>query len=274
MRIKALYSGKTYTLRNKEAVEYAIIDERDLNRDVAMLSREPTEGVVRFGDPTKGWVTSPVWEVREKLLIVTGIPRSSLNAESLIKLEDVKVAKAIPVKAISEALLVRGEELAKKLDEGGSISSEDAKVTVDGLEFTIMRVKACDTTDDLLATLQNLYTSTTVARKRVFFTSPVFIELAYQGGVGWYVVTLPRVLQYMRENPETVVQAGLIDENGFKAPYFIVRGLTVSDLGDPDTQRSSVSFLDNILRIGAGVFNMFSGGGLTGGTGAERPPVL
>jgi len=270
MRIKALYSGKTYTIRHKEAVEYAIIDERDLEADVAMLSKEPLDGIVRFADPAKGWVGSFAWEVREKLLIVTGIPRRSMTGENLIRLEDVRVVKAIPVDKIVEALLAKNEMLVEKLENGGAIGGDEDKVKVEDLEFKIMRVKPCSTTEDLVSTMVDLYSAATVARKRVFFAAPAFIEITNQAATKWYVVTLPRAFQFVRNNPETLVQAGIIDEAGFKAPYIIVKGMTVSDLGDSESQRSSVAYLDNILKIGGGTAQIV--GGMISGAGATRPP--
>jgi len=271
MRIKALYSGKTYTIKHREAVEYAIIDERDLESDVAMLAKEPLDGVVRFADPARGWVGSIAWEVREKLLVVDGIPRRSVLGDNLIRLEDVRVLKAIPVDKIVEALLAKGNELSEKLEKEEAVSGEENKVVIEGLEFKIMRVKPCSTTDDLGSTLLELFNVVTVARKRVFFAAPAFVEISNQNTIKWYVVTLPKVVNFVRSNPETLVQAGIIDEGGFKAPYVIVRGMSVSDLGDAESQRSAVAYLDNyVIRIGTGGVLQLGG---TAVAGATRPPI-
>jgi len=272
MRIKALYSGRTYTIKHREAVEYAIIDERDLEGDVAMLAKEPLDGLVRFADPMKGWLGSIAWEVREKLLIVDGIPRRSMLGDNLIRLEDVRVLKAIPVDKIAEALLTKGKELVEKLEREEAISGDENKVIIDGLEFKIMRVRPCSTTDDLSATLLELYNVVTVARKRVFFAAPAFVEISHQNTIKWYVVTLPKVVQFVRNNPETLVQVGIIDEPGFKAPYVVVRGMSVADLGDAESQRSAVVYLDNyVIRIGSG--GAVQPGGMTAVAGATRPPI-
>jgi len=272
MRIKALYAGKTFTFTRKEIVEYAIVSEKDTDdADVAILSKEPTDGVKRFTDPVKGWLNMPSWEVREKLLIINGVPRRILGT-GILRLDDVKVEKAIPVSKIVEAVLAKGSELSKALTEGKeTIEGGEDKLVLDGLEIALTRVTPPGTTDELVATLSNLHSYVTVPRRRVFLAAPVFVEITHGSGTNWYVVTLPRALQFMRDNPETVVLAGVIDEGGFKTPFFVVKGMTITDLGDFESQRSSVDFLDRILRISGGVmFATGLGAGIGGGGGTAR----
>lgn len=248
MRVRALYAGKAFSIIKKEIIEYAIINEKDTSDvDIAILSREPTDGIVKFANPVRKWLESTALEVRDRLLMISGILRRAIGSPDILRLDDVRVEKAFLAKDVAEALIKKGEELAKVIDEKGYIKKGENVVEINNMKFVIARPTACSSADDVTNTLLRAYDIVSTARKRVFVASPVFIELTWDNNTDWYVVTLPRVLHFMRENPEAVVQAGIIDPEGFRAPYFIVTDMVPQDLGDFEVQRSSAVYLCSII---------------------------
>lgn len=265
MRIRALYVGKTYSIWKAEPHEYAIVDERYVEHpDIVVLSKEPQDGLVRFSDVARGISENPEWEAREYILIVTGTLRRTTNIW-LYRLEDVRVEKKIHVGEAVAKLLSKAEELSKLADEGKAIKPGDNVVSVGDLEFKIIRYKPCSSSDEVVSTILNLYRIVTAARKRSFISSPTLVEITHGSETKWYAVTLPVAYYFMKENPDAVAQAGIIDEQGFKAPYIIVRGMTPEDLGTAEMQRAAVPDIDKLITLYRGVGVETQAGGVFGG---------
>ena len=253
MKVRAIYAGRTYSFGKKEAIEYAILNERDIETsDVAILSREPRDHVIRFADAESGWAEKPTWEVRDALLIVEGNVRM-VPGTGILRMEKVRVAKAIEAKKIVEAVLKK----AKELEEKKVIAADENKVIVDDIEIRVHKFKPAKDITDIENTINNIYMSISAAsRRRAMLAAPAFVEITTdnedgEGSSGWYVVPLPRVLHYVRDNPDSLVAAGVIDEDGFKAPFFIIVGMTKEDLGEVTEHRPSIEWLDRILGAGA-----------------------
>ena len=252
MRIRAIYVGKTYAFGTKELIEYAIVNERELSdTDIVVLGMEPNDGKRKFADPSRGWLEIPAWEVRDRLLIISGRPRRAATAP-LIRLDDVRVEKHIMANEAVEALLKKAEELTKRTETGVEVfSDEDRMINVNGINFMIMRIRPPESVESLQNTLLNIYHVIASPRKRVFVAAPAFVEIMTSSESGWYVVTIPKVLHFLRQNVEALVQVGVIDPGGFNTPYLVVKGMTPEDLGTVEDQRSNVDWLDRILRAGA-----------------------
>jgi hypothetical protein len=266
MRIRALYVGKTYAFGSKEMIEYAIVNENDrTDIDVVILSKEPQVGKKKFADPAKGWLEVPAWEVRDRVLIISGRPRRAATTP-IVRLDDVRVEKHIMAKEGVDVLLKKAEELERKVEEE-ALSDEDRIIKINGMEFAPVMLKAPTDVNDLTNTLLNAYNIVTASRKRVFVAAPAFAEILGE----WYVVTWPKVLHFVREHPDALIQLGVIDPNGFNTPYMIVKGLAPEDLGTIDEQRSNVDWLDRILRAGARFGGGMGGLGGTGGVEETSP---
>ena len=247
MRVRALYAGKTFSITRKEVIEYAIVSEKDRKDvDIAILVRAPSNGVQMFPNLEKGWVKYPAWEVRDRLLIVSGTLKKVVGT-GIVKLDDIKVEKEIPARDVAETLMKRAEEIKKVVSEKGYVERKEGVVEISGIKFKIVKIAECKNVNDLIDTLLDIYRIITAARKRTFVASPVFIKLITGNSTDWYVVTVPRVFHFMRKHPEVLVQAGIIDPEGFKTPYFMITTMIPQDLGDVETQRLSATYLESVV---------------------------
>lgn len=272
MRVRALYVGKTYSYKSHEPCEYAILNERDIETvDVAMLSKEPPEGVVMFPDLARGFTARPDWEVREYLLIISGVLRRAIGT-AIMKLEDVRVEKKIDPNVVVKEVLNRIDAISKVADSNQPIKPEEAVVTVDNLEFSIVQFKPAASSNAVEETIKTLYRMVSVARRRVLIASPAFVEIIYGSQPKWYVVPLPVAFTFMRDNPDALVTAGIIDRNGFKAPFFVVRNMTPEDLGTVDTHQAAVDYINSIISSqGARESAMIQLGGMFAGATPTAP---
>ncbi len=269
MRVRALYAGKTFSISKMEVIKYAIISEKDRKDiDIAVLSWEPPEGIIKFGNPEKKWIEYPPWEVCDRIFIISGILWRAPGT-GIISLDDVKVDKDIPAKVIAETLMKKGEEMKKIFEEKGAIYGNENVVDINGVKFKIIRPYGATSSDEVEAALIDIYTTiVTDARKYTFVAAPVFIELTWNNNTGWYVVTLARVARFIRDHPEVLAQVGIIDPEGFKTPYFIATDMMPLDLGDLQMQRASAIYLNTVITRKA---TMYGKSGGIGGAEEELP---
>ena len=249
-RVRALYAGWTFSLRRANVIEYAIVNENDrADLDIVMLSKDPSEGVRVFPDPERGWVESPSTMVRDSIFVLAGIPHVSHVQPNIIRLNNLTVEKRIYARNVAEKVLAKAEEIAKKIEETGLIEQGENIVEVDGLKFSILRYTPPEDQEQLRETLLGIYNYVTAMRKRVYVAAPVFVEITYKDSKDWYVLTLPRIMAFLSESPESLVLAGVIDPTGYKAPFFVVRDVIPEDLGNMTKQRTGVSMLAQILAL-------------------------
>lgn len=262
--IKVLFAGTTYSIGfatgKREILEYAIVNERDSDQiDVVILTKVPGAGRVKFADIENGWSERPEWELRDRILILSGVPRRS-QLQAIVRLERVRVEKEIPAGKVVEAVLAK----AKEIEKGGG----DNTVEVDGLKFSVVRFKPCSTEEEVEALMTNLYHKVTGGRKRVFFAAPAFVEILGENGSGWYVATIPKVVHFARDNPTALLVGGVIDEGGFGAPFIVIKGMTVQDLGTAELHVRNVEWLvSKVNQYGV------AGALFGGGAGEEESPI-
>lgn len=268
MRINALYVGKTYTFTTKEPIAYAIPNMKELRGVDVVVVHDIGDGVKWFPDPQRGLLMS--WEVRDRILIVSGIPKRATTIP-IVRLDDVKVEYYLSAEEVTKALLQKGEEVVKKMESRETITDDDVHVKVGKITFRLIVTKPPADTSSLTDILVITHRNVTAGRKRVFLASPAIVEIQHEGEQRWYVVTIPTILHFIKENPEALVQVGIMDPDGFNAPYFIVRYMEPEDLGTIDKQRSNVDWLDRLLKTGIKFgFSIGPGGGI--GAGEEAPP--
>ena len=245
--IKVLFAGRTYSVSNKEPIDYGIVYKPDSVRfEVITLYYIPDLDKVTRCFPNiekKMWRYYP-WEVLTSLIILRVTPRMTQNP-AIVRGENVRVEKLIPAESLAKKVLGKAEEVAKKLEEGIPLTDEDVGVEVDSLQIEVNSGGGYSTEAEIEEALQGLYIRIGGARKRVlvFVASPALVEI----NNSWYLVALPKVLGAIRSTPQKLVATSII--KGFNAPLLVVKDLQPKDLGTPDEHVENVDWLHSRLTM-------------------------
>ncbi|MEM1696979.1 MAG: hypothetical protein QXX12_08075 [Nanopusillaceae archaeon] len=239
MIIKVLYTDTTVTLgMNKlPVVNYGIVNGRYTTKiDVVIVRGVPSHDVITIPDPDTGLTEAEV--LRRKLLILSG---TISHNRGLYFLDNPKIIKEIDSETVSSEVIkvAQGMQL-------GAVPYTDNVVSVGGLDFKVLMYEPPKSEEELETVISRLY-ARTGGRKRVMISSPAFVEVYVGNEIKWCVVSIPRVLPYLRIVPNALVVAGTIDPGGFNAPFLVVKDMSWRELANIWGQMEAVKWLNQII---------------------------
>jgi len=239
--VDAIYVETTMTFGSggkSSAINYGIVNERQISRtDVVIIRSIPkSSDAIYVADPDAGLTEADSF--RRKLTILTGSLTQDKGFYSLI---NSRVVKEIDSEVISSELIRVAEGM-----ESGTIPYTNNIVPIDGMNFKILSFKPPKTIEDFVSLLIYLYIRTS-GKKRVMTASPSFVELYIGDETKWCVVTIPRVLPYLWRTPGALVTAGIIEPDGFNAPFLVVKDMSWRELSRGKGLSEAVKWMSHII---------------------------
>ncbi|MEM4619537.1 MAG: hypothetical protein QW607_04930 [Desulfurococcaceae archaeon] len=239
--VDVIYVETTMTFGSggkSSAINYGIVNERQISRTDVVIIRSIPKSIdtIYVPDPEAGLTEADSF--RRKLTILTG---SLTQDKGFYTLVNSRVVKEIDSELISSELIRVSEGM-----ESGTIPYTNNNVLIDGINFKILSFKPPKTIEDFASLLIYLYIRTS-GKKRVMIASPSFVELYIGSETKWCVVTIPRVLPYLWRVPNALVTAGIIDPDGFNAPFLVVRDMSWRELARGKGISEAVKWLSNII---------------------------
>jgi len=221
--LRVLYTFPTFTLEKREHVEYGVVSERSRRDiDVVILSEVP-DARRCYPDPETGHTERYCFS--EALLVL----EVRLSTEKRVPFAaSAKEVSRVPAREVAEKVLARASELA-------SGASRDPVVQVGGLPVKVLRFKPLSDRSEVEAMVRDFARVATAARKRTVIASPVLVRVRQgpEDEAGeWLATTLPYVWRVVVDSADAVKAYGVIDPQGFKAPFAVVDHMYPSDISE------------------------------------------